>query len=359
MKNGVALLGETGDPQTVTVDTDYKGWFLDIGADMDSTTVVSGLRIIAGPFSAISVGSLSSPRLTNLIFYDNSSNLSGGGIYVNNGSPVISGCEFTDGFTSDKGGGIYLVNGASALVTNSTFIKNHAPTAGGGLCAENASVTVRDCIFEDNTSSGKGGGLALADNASAVLENVRFIGNRGSQYGGAVSVVQSSLTMTGCLLAANSTRYEGGGGMWIDGSYPTITECTFYGNSADYGSGICAIRCTGGTVEVGNTILSYGAGGGAVACVFPETDIPQFTCCDVFGNTDGDWVGCIADQYGVDGNISCDPRFCDSAGADFRLDCISPCVHGFGCGRIGAYGVGCGPTAVQTTTWGEIKSLYR
>lgn len=359
MKAGVALLGETGDPQSVTVDTDFKGWFLDIGPGMDSTTVVRGLKIIAGPFSGIMVGALSSPRLSNLVFYDNVSNTSGGGIYVNNGSPVISDCLFTECLTSDRGGGIYLVNGASATVTNVSFIRNHAPHSGGGLFAENSSVTLKDCLFQENTSSIKGGGLSLAGNAAATLENVLFIANRGSQYGGGISVVQSSLYMANCLLAGNSTTYEGGGGIWIDDSYPIITECTFHGNSADYGGGICTIRCGNGTVDVRNTIISYGTGGGAVHCVFPDTDVPLLTCCDIYGNVGGDWSGCIADQYLINGNISVDPEFCDPVNWDFHLDCSSPCSHGFGCGQIGAYGIGCGASRTEPTTWGAIKSMYR
>jgi hypothetical protein len=51
------------------------------------------------------------------------------------------------------------------------------------------------------------------------------------------------------------------------------------------------------------------------------------------GNGGGDWVGGIADQHGVRGNISADPLFCDPAG--------------------------CGGMPVEAVSWGVLKALYR
>jgi hypothetical protein len=84
----------------------------------------------------------------------------------------------------------------------------------------------------------------------------------------------------------------------------------------------------------------------------------------VYGNAGGDWVGCIEDQYGINGNISEDPLFCDPETGDFRLQEGSPCgpfsPPNEECDLIGAWPVGCGPpTATQQTTWGRIKAAYR
>jgi hypothetical protein len=70
----------------------------------------------------------------------------------------------------------------------------------------------------------------------------------------------------------------------------------------------------------------------------------------------------MPDMTGVDGNISDDPEFCDVPVLDFTLDSISPCAPGNsppGCSLIGALDVGCGPIAIEATTWGQIKSTYR
>lgn len=87
------------------------------------------------------------------------------------------------------------------------------------------------------------------------------------------------------------------------------------------------------------------------------------SCCDVFGNEYGDWIGCIAGQNGIYGNIGKDPLFCHSANPSERysLHSDSPCAPESNpdCGGIGALGVGCAATPVRATTWGHVKSLYR
>jgi hypothetical protein len=80
----------------------------------------------------------------------------------------------------------------------------------------------------------------------------------------------------------------------------------------------------------------------------------------IYAHPGGDWVGCIASQLGVNGNIGADPGFCAQPG-DLHLCTDSPCVpeHSGACGLIGALGVGCsicGPTAVTPATWGRIKA---
>jgi hypothetical protein len=102
-----------------------------------------------------------------------------------------------------------------------------------------------------------------------------------------------------------------------------------------------------------------------IDCVEPAS-MPVLQCCDVYGNVGGDWVGCIADQLGVNGNFSACPSFCHAEMGDFHLCDQSPCApgnhpDGYGCGLIGAWDVGCvcGPTGSKPTTWGAIKSIYR
>jgi hypothetical protein len=93
---------------------------------------------------------------------------------------------------------------------------------------------------------------------------------------------------------------------------------------------------------------------------------PTLTCCDIYGNSGGDWVGCIASQNGVNGNISADPLFCHTPTGDFSVEACSPCLPGhhpyhYDCsGIIGALGAGCDcGAATQPATWGALKALYR
>jgi hypothetical protein len=144
----------------------------------------------------------------------------------------------------------------------------------------------------------------------------------------------------------------------------TVSSCTFSGNSAGanaYGGGICVGKSSHAFIE--NTIIAFSPEGEAVWC---EWDCSAtMTCCDIFGNAGGDWVDCIADQIGINGNISACPSFCNALGGDLTLCDESPCApgnhpDGYDCGLIGAWDVGCvcGPTATEGSTWGGIKSMY-
>jgi len=47
----------------------------------------------------------------------------------------------------------------------------------------------------------------------------------------------------------------------------------------------------------------------------------------VYGNAGGNWVGCLAGQEGIDGNISADPLLCNVAAEHYGLaDESSPCA---------------------------------
>jgi hypothetical protein len=112
-------------------------------------------------------------------------------------------------------------------------------------------------------------------------------------------------------------------------------------------------------VTADRTIVAFGTTGEAVRC--DGTTTVALSCCDVFGNEGGDWVGSISDQYGINGNISADPLFCNPGIGDFTLHANSPCAPDSNpdCGLIGAWPVGCADTPVETTTWGAIKAIYR
>jgi hypothetical protein len=101
--------------------------------------------------------------------------------------------------------------------------------------------------------------------------------------------------------------------------------------------------------------------GPAVAADLGST--PVFSCCDLYGNSGGDWQDNHADLLGIDGNISEDPLFCyldpDAAG-NWTLQKSSPCLPAQSpCGQIGAWGEGCTSIDLQPASWGEMKTMYR
>ena len=154
-------------------------------------------------------------------------------------------------------------------------------------------------------------------------------GNRG----GGMYCYWSHPTVTNCHLRDNSASQQGGGMYCIEAS-PTLTGCTFAGNS---GTHLYCINSSSPSLE--NTILAFASVGGSVFCA--DNSHHTLTCCDVYGNVGGDWRPCIGDQYGINGNISEDPLFCDRDRLDLHLATASPCLDADTCSTIGALGHGC------------------
>lgn len=336
----------------------------------------------------------------------------GGGVYCSNASPTIEGCIIRDNtvwaphYYWAWGGGMACESGASPLILDCHFIGNRIEEfsgGGGGLfCFDGGTITVIDCTFEQNwVEMGSGGGL-LAHAVDLTLSGCRFLENE-AELGAGILTGEAILHANECVFDQNgpNTGQEcWGGGVHVFGGEVSLTECVFNANVGGVGAGCVvrwggscvATRCTfvGNTgavvmVEEGQLVLNqctFVRNHGAIhcgthplhlhRCIIAFATVGQavygscasLICCDIFGNAGGDWVGDIANQYGINGNISADPLFCDPDNYDFTLDCSSPCLpgnhpDGSDCGTIGTHGIGCGSTPVEVTSWGRLKLRYR
>ncbi len=259
--------------------------------------------------------------------------------------PLITNCTFRDNVGIEWGGGsgLHIRNGCDAVIKECTFEGNLAE-GGGALATYRCSPTITDCEFRDNTVT-LGGGAITSSGGSAVFSGCSFLDNSGRTYGGAACLsFGDSVTFDHCLFAGNSVSlsepYYGGGAIGVSGlsgaSFTRISNCTFYGNSAPDTCGI--LFCSfGSSALLDNSIVAFSPSGGVVS-LYADAPEPPLTCCDIYGNVGGDWVGPIADQYGMCGNISDDPLFVDPGAGDFHLLPASPCNDPGGCGIMGAYG---------------------
>lgn len=251
------------------------------------------------------------------------------------GFTIINGLV-TDYTVDGPGAGIFC-RASSPAIFNCTIKENQAlESTGGGLaCYGASSPTVRGCTFHANNADLQGGGMICVDGSAA-----------GIQY---------------CIFSDNISGFYGGGLECDYNSGATVTNCTFAGNRAASGG---AISCWHASPAIENTIIAYTKEGGSIYC--DEAATPTLSCCDIYANVGGDFIGCIADKEGIDGNFSACPSFCHVGGGDFFLCDESPCMPGqhptgYACGLVGALDMGCscGPTATVSTRWGSIKSLYR
>ena len=311
---GLVVRSESGQPDCVTIDAQRLGRVL-YGQGLDATTRIEGFTLTGG----------SSDR--------------GGGGGFSAASPVIADCLFIDNLSTFVGGGVDCRSESSPAFDHCRFIDNEADWDGGGLyCLGASSPTLDNCEFIGNTGGHSGGGMRCEGPGSdPVLTHCTFSGNDSDFGGGFICYTSAEASLTNCTFSANAAASDGGG-----------------------------LYCGGfGVLTLSRTIVAYSDVGVGVFCESAST--ATLSCCDLFANAAGDWVGEIAGQGGADGNLGVDPQFCSiqpDADRNWMLQSDSPCApgnhpQGTDCGVIGAWPVGCGTTPSERSTWGNIKTRFR
>ncbi|MCK4305880.1 MAG: right-handed parallel beta-helix repeat-containing protein [Candidatus Eisenbacteria sp.] len=314
------------------------------GADavLEGVTIINGWESPGFPSAGgILCRDASSPTITACILSTNH----GSGIFcIDYSSPVITACTFS-GNSANTGGGIMCLGGASPAISHCTFTGNLADWAGGGFWGSSSAATLSNCDFSGNSAT-HGGGIYFRSASAPTLTDCVIFNNTATHSSGGIHwEMFCTATITHCTFARNSAMRCGG--MDVSKFCGVLARnCTFWGNSATYVGGVCADAES--ELELENTIISFSTQGEAVGC---NEAIVNLVCCDIFGNAGGDWVGYIAGQLGVDGNISEDPLFCDPENWDFDLREGSPCAPfsppNEECDLIGAWPVGCSSMTVR------------
>ncbi|MFH1891545.1 MAG: right-handed parallel beta-helix repeat-containing protein [Candidatus Zixiibacteriota bacterium] len=254
--------------------------------------------------------------LTACEFLVNNSGDDGGGMCSMQSTPVLMDCNFNGNTTQMNGGGIASMGYSVNQLTNCTFTENQAGTGGGMSCHGFSTAQLTDCDFSDNVSQNDGGGFFCWKYSDPMMDYCTFVGNSSGRYGGAAC---------------------------IDTSTAALTNCTITDNAALNGGGLAFLRAIQmSTVDY--SIISFSTQGEAVYCSLAAATL---FCSDVYGNAGGDYVGCIAGQNGVGGNISSDPLYCLTLNPTdpYTIKSNSPCApaNNSCAALMGAHGVGCSP----------------
>lgn len=259
----------------------------------------------------------------------------------------IIGFTIQGGRTVGSGPGL-VGNGAGAACISSSptftdciFRLNTSSRHGAAVyCEQGASPDFNDCLFKDNTALENGGAYA-AEGALSQIINCTFAGN-SAEYSGAIHLgTGSNVMINECLIYDNTVIFNAAA-IGLFGSHPTIRNCTIDGNSSDNGAQIWLEN--GSYPGISNTIIVFGISSRAISCPYGT---PTLSCCDVYGNENGDYLGCISGLHGINGNIGEDPLFCDPISGNYFLSAPSPCTaENSSCGLMGAYGLGCADEGV-------------
>jgi hypothetical protein len=189
---------------------------------------------------------------------------SGGGVYCESTSAVVSNCWINGNSSANYGGGTSSGTLTSCTVSNNTCVNGRG--SGGGAW----SGVLSRCVLVANTAYIGGGAN------TATLNNCLLIGNRASYGGGA-----GDATLNGCTVVNNTATLFGGG---VDGGTADtyVNNCIVYFNAAPSGP-----NWSGGT-------LKY--------------------CCTI-------------PLPGGSGHITNAPLFVDFSGGNFHLASNSPCIN--------------------------------
>jgi len=291
MKEGVTLRGTTGDAEDVTIDASALGRIMTLSYLTEAT------------------------HIEDITFTNGSIGESGGAIFMGSSSAIMSGCHFVNNNTyqeGGEGGAVYVFEGGP-IFSECVFDYNstYDPGSGGAVHLETSGATLLNCVFLNNSATELGGAVSI-DGGSPLLSGCVLHDNVAGD-GGAIAATSSTFDINGSTIAYNTATNVGGAGVALFGT---------------------------SSVDIDNTIIAFGQGGGSVYT--DGSGSATMTCSDVFGNVGGDYISFLSGMNGSDGNFSEDPVFCDASGRDLGLGECSPCVDAPGCEQVGALGVGCG-----------------
>ncbi|MCK4413438.1 MAG: right-handed parallel beta-helix repeat-containing protein [Candidatus Eisenbacteria sp.] len=360
----ITIHSESGDPETCIIDcggvTGQRGFILVSSENPD--TVIENITITNGNVDTGSAwgGAIycnpASPTIHNCIFTNNTAQR-GGAVAFISGFAEVSDCIFEGNF-ADDGGALYIADVSTPMLTGCTFSGNTAEGDGGAIHLYSATAFVENTTFVGNGA--ENGGAVWCEGSGAVFYGFdsQFLENEADFWGGALFVtLNAQAVLYTCTLAGNSSRFTGICARLVSSTLE-LHDCTLGDNSKELSTGSAISLTNTSSTVAENTIIAMNKGQ-AVEC--DGTSSATFTCCDVYGNADGDWIGCIAGQEGVDGNISEDPEFCGEFHPEspYTLQDTSPCAaeNNPGCGQIGAWPIGCTIIHVEADGSGDEATI--
>ena len=286
----------SGDPndwevvERTIIDANDVGTVVVIAGGQGPETVLAGLTITGG----------------------NATNGHAGGIWCYTSS-LITRNIITGNYASYKGGGLYFwSSSARALVSDNRIINNTARYGGGVFCDSSSRPRLESNYIGYNIAIENVGGIAMAKNSTdAIVLGNTIVGNYAANSGGGISLSNQSKAQVWNNLILGNRAGNYGGAMKILYCDPNVINNTIIGNEAPQGGGVYIAGFTNSLIA--NNIVAFGAQGEGIY----GDDDPQEPASaillhnDVFGNDDGNYGGSLADQTGLNGNISYDPNFVD------------------------------------------------
>ncbi len=163
---------------------------------------------------------------------------------------IIEHITITDGYLLDENGGGILISGSSPTIRNCIVrycevVDTGLPglAYGGGICVQNGSPVLDHLVISTNTAGTYGGGIFCSGSGTPLVSSCT-LSNNLCDYGAGMFVSSSSIRIVGCTFNWNGQAGTSGGGVYVSGvpaeGVTSIANCIFYTNYATAGSGIFA-----------------------------------------------------------------------------------------------------------------------
>jgi len=230
----------------------------------------------------------SSPTVTGTRVHDNLATYDGGGIYVAGPSSVVTldGVILTSNVAYwGNGGGLFIWDGAVVSLDDALLRHNECSSTycdGGGAHVDDDSVLdVAGTVFRENRADERGGGLYYRY-ATGTVTDSEFIANwvdGDTPYGGGLMAdYYSVVDMSGLVVQDNSAYW--GGGLVVMYSDSTLHGATISGNVANASAGAWNYESssvwTGLLVTDNHAVATSGGGisfGGCATCELRDSVI--------------------------------------------------------------------------------------
>ena len=184
-------------------------------------------------------------RVSDCAFVDNPASLRGGVHFFRSNNSVVENCTFDNNISAGFNAGFYSWNGIDVRVRNCSFTNMSSTNATSiyvdGRENDTLNLTVTNCLFEGNNSTGRAGGLTSANGRVRIVGSA-FNENTSTGSGGAInSSQQAYLDIDSCSFTRNESLNNWAGAIASYCDSIRITNSRFTRNAcANHGGAINA-----------------------------------------------------------------------------------------------------------------------